>query len=77
MPGVLQALDGKLLNAVLLVVSMVKLLPHGVCSVNSLLVAVTVPTVPVREPNCGGVGAGGSSETVTPSVTLRFTDRSV
>ena len=34
MPAVVQALEGKLLNAVVPVVSMVNVRPHRVCSVN-------------------------------------------
>ena len=60
-----------------LVVSTVNDLPHSVCSAKELLLASTVPTVPVTDPNCGGVGADGSEAMVTPLAAARLTERSV
>jgi hypothetical protein len=77
MPAVVHALLGKSLNVVLLLVSMVNVLPQSVCSVNWFWLALTLSTVPFRNPNRGlGVIIGGSSPTVMPLVTPRFTERS-
>ena len=76
MLGVVQAVEGKLLKAVLLVASTNSDPPQGSASSISPLLGTTSVTVPVTKPNCAGVGAAGSSETVTPLAAARFTERS-